>query len=106
MKAFHPLLLLLGLAIAAINSGCSTSPAPQNTGDFIDNSLITARIKARLIDDRITSGYRIKVTSLKGVIYLSGEVNSLQDKNHATEIAKSVEGVKEIENNLIIISDE
>jgi len=93
---FITLLLIAGL------SGCSATPDRESTGEFFDSSLITARVKARLIDDRITSGFRISVSTHKGIVSLSGFVDSDYEKNHATIIANGVNGVKAIENELVI----
>jgi len=92
------LLLIIGL------SGCSATPDRESTGEFFDSSLITAKVKARLIDDRITGGFRIKVSTHKGIVSLSGFVNSGYEKDHATIIANGVNGVKSIENGLVIRS--
>ena len=83
-------------------SGCSSTPYRESTGEFFDSSLITAKVKAKLVDDRITGGFRIKVSTYKGVVYLSGFVNSDQEKKQATMIASSVSGVTGIENGLVV----
>ena len=94
--AFAALFLAMGIA------GCSTTPDRESTGEFFDSSLITAKVKARLIDDRITGGFRIRVSTRKGVVHLSGYVNSDYEKDHASIVANGVNGVKGIENGLVI----
>jgi len=103
MKPIRFFLLLSTIIVVLINlAACSSTPQRESTGEFFDSSLITAKIKARLIDDRITGGFQIKVMTYRGIVYLSGEVNSEQEKNHATVIANGVDGVKGIENELVI----
>lgn len=87
---------LLGL------TACASTPNSESTGEFIDSSMITAKIKSRLIDDPVTGVLRIKVNTFKGVVQLSGFVNSKNEKKRAEEIAYSVSGVKKVENALLV----
>jgi osmotically-inducible protein OsmY len=91
-------ILLLATNLVA----CSSTPHRESTGEFFDSSLITAKVKARLINDEITGGFRIKVSTYKGVVRLKGYVNSEYEKKHAALIARSVDGVKNIENTLVV----
>ena len=93
------LVLTLGLA------SCGSTPDRESTGEFFDSSLITAKVKAKLIDDKITGGYRINVSTYKSVVYLHGYVNSEFEKHHATTIVNSVDGVKGVKNNLVVRSE-
>lgn len=91
------------LAIAFITAsllGCAG--AGTKTGEFIDDSAITTKVKAKLYDDPVTSGWDIKVTTHKGVVQLSGFVKSSKEKDRASEVARQVEGVKSVSNDLII----
>lgn len=92
------LLLLLLLSLGA----CSSSPQSESTGEFFDSSLITAKIKTKLIDDPVTSSFRIKVVTSKGIVQLSGYVNTEEEKKRAELIAYSIDGVKKVENGLKI----
>lgn len=92
------LLIVLMLFVAA----CAATPTSESTGEFFDNSMITAKIKSRLIDDPVTGVFRIKVDSFKGVVQLSGFVNSSTEKQRAEQIAYSVDGVKQVRNSLLI----
>jgi len=89
------------VAIISLN-GCSSTPYRESAGEFFDSSLITAKVKAKLVDDKITGGFRIKVSTYKGVVYLSGYVNSNLEKKQATNIASGVNGVESIENGLVV----
>jgi hyperosmotically inducible protein len=91
-------LLAFMLSLAA----CASTPEQESTGEFFDSSLITAKIKNKLVDDPITGVFRIKVVTYKGVVQLSGFVNSAAEKQHAEIIANSVEGVVKVENSLLV----
>ncbi len=104
MKLFRHYLFVITVILASGLSACSSAPNQESTGEFFDSSLITAKVKARLIDDRITGGFRIKVSTRKGVVSLSGYVNSIFEKDQATLITNGVNGVRGIENGLVIRS--
>jgi hyperosmotically inducible protein len=87
-------------------AACSSTPQQESTGEFFDSSMITARVKASLIDDGVTRGYRIRVSTYKGVVHLKGYVNSDQEKYRAATIARGIEGVKGIENALVVRADD
>jgi len=97
-KITRYLLLAALLSLAA----CASTPSSESTGEFIDSSMITAKIKSRLVDDPVTGVFRIKVNTFKGVVQLSGFVNSTHEKQRAEEIAYSVSGVKKVENALLV----
>ncbi len=92
------LLLASLLSLAA----CASTPNTESTGEFFDSSLITAKIKSRLVDDPATSVFRIKVNTFKGVVQLSGFVNNSNEKRRAEVIAYSVDGVRKVENSLLV----
>ncbi len=106
MNSMQRYLVFIIVLLASAFSGCSATPDRESTGEFFDSSLITAKVKARLIDDRITGGSTIKVSTHKGVVCLSGYVNSDYEKDHAAIVANGVNGVKGIKNQLVIRSTE
>jgi osmotically-inducible protein OsmY len=95
------LLSLIAVALFASSLlGCAGAGA--KTGEYIDDSAITTKVKARLYDDPVTSGWDIKVSTDKGVVQLSGFVKSSKEKDRAGEIARKVEGVRSVANDLIV----
>lgn len=81
--------------------GCSTTtPNDESATEIFDSSYITARIKTRLIDDPVTGVFRIKVTTNKGIVELSGNVTTNAEKEKAEVIARSVDGVVEVHNKI------
>jgi len=95
---FFCIVVALGMSL-----GCSSTPSEETAGEFFDSSLITARVKSQLVDDPVTSGFRIKVETHKGIVQLSGFVNTRAEKLKAEEIARQVEGVTAVANDIIVI---
>lgn len=85
-------------------SACASSPKMESNGEFFNNSMITAKIKSRLVDDPKTGVFRIQVNSVRGIVVLHGVVNTADEKQRAEVIAYSVAGVKKVDNGLRIAS--
>ncbi|KTD16563.1 BON domain-containing protein [Legionella jordanis] len=81
---------------------CAAGPTSESTGQYLDSSAVTAKVKAELIDKLGAKGFAIKVNTFKGVVQLSGFVNNALTRQRAAAIASRVEGVKRIRNDLII----
>ncbi len=80
---------------------CAT-PAGRSAGSVVDDGTITTKVKTKLLADDRLSGIAISVDTFKGEVTLSGGANSPEQKSLATEIAKSVNGVKGV-NNVIML---
>src|SRR3989304_4350195 len=93
------LLVLLGIAVI---SGCAGRRTLKSTGEYFDDSTITAKVKAAIRVDPGMKGWKIKVETFKGVAQLGGFVNSPQAVSRAVEVARGVSGVKSVKNNLIV----
>ena len=102
MKMYKIFYLLIFALILGLNAGCSSTPNEESAGEFFDSSLITAKVKAMLVDDPITSGFRIKVNTYKGLVQLSGFVNTKEEKQRAELIARQVPGVTAVVNDIIV----
>ena len=79
----------------------STKPA-ATAGQYVDDSMLTAKVKAKLTEDSTTKAYEINVGTQKGVVQLTGFVDSTTMKARAGDLARSVDGVKEVRNDLEI----
>ena len=103
MKTASPIVrsLLVLLAIAVIG-GCAGSRIQESTGEYVDDSAITAKVKNAILDDSSLKVFQINVETFKGVVQLSGFVNSPQVRSRAAEVASRVSGVKSVKNDLII----
>lgn len=74
----------------------------QSAGDYIDDSMVTAKVKAALLDDPMLSASRIEVTTDQGIVKLTGAVDSEQSINRARELAASQDGVKSVQTDLSV----
>jgi uncharacterized protein YceK len=103
MKTARPmvrtLLVLLALVVIA---GCASTRTQESAGQYTDSSVITAKVKAAIFDDKTLKVLDINVETFKDVVQLSGFVNSAETKNHAAVVASRVSGVKSVKNDLII----
>lgn len=90
------------LGLASFTTGCSSTPTRESTGEFIDDSTITAKVKADLIHDPVVKAFDVKVETFKGVVQLSGFVNTQIEKTQAGSVAAAVKGVTEVKNNIAV----
>src|SRR4051794_15775283 len=90
------------LAMAGGMTGCAGDRYTQSTGERIDDKADSSRVRDRLSEDTQYKYDDVKVQTFKGVVQLSGFVNSRDQKNRAGDLAKKVQGVKEVENNITV----
>jgi len=101
MKQFNKYLSALFLAVTLGSvAGCGSSPKHESTGQYFDDSVITAKVKAAILDDPTLKVAEINVETFKGVVQLSGFVNSQADIAKAVQVAGKVEGVKSVKNDM------
>jgi osmotically-inducible protein OsmY len=81
---------------------CASTPKQESTGEYVDDSVITTKAKSLLAADDFLKSFQIGVETYKGIVQLSGFVNSQQAVDKASEITRSVKGVKSVKNNLIV----
>jgi osmotically-inducible protein OsmY len=91
------ILMLIATVVA-----CASTPKQESTGEYVDDSVITTKVKSLLAADDFLKSFQIGVETYKGIVQLSGFVNSQQAVDKAAEITRSVQGVKSVKNNLII----
>lgn len=103
-NALQQLGWMLCLAISLGSFGCAGTRTQESTGEFIDNSAITAKIKAALVDDPMVSAMQIKVKSFRGVVQLSGFVDRPEQRERAQKIAEGIDGVREVKNDIVVKS--
>lgn len=88
----------------ALVGACSSTRTQQSAGEVIDDSVLTSKVKLALVDDPITKAGQINVETFRGVVQLGGFVDTTQQKEQATRVARSVTGVKEVRNDLRVSS--
>jgi osmotically-inducible protein OsmY len=81
---------------------CASTSKQESTGEYVDDSVITTKVKALLAEDDFLKSFQISVETYKGTVQLSGFVGSQKAVDKAEEIARSVKGVKSVRNNLIV----
>ena len=80
--------------------GCASTSKQEGTGEYLDDSVITTKVKAAIFEEASLKSSEINVETFKGVVQLSGFVNSQANINKAVEVARSVKGVKSVKNDM------
>lgn len=93
--------LVIATFIATV-AGCSATPTRESTGEYVDNSVVTTKVKAALAQEAVGTLLDVEVATFRDVVQLSGFVDSEEDKARAEEIASAVEGVARVDNSLIV----
>ena len=93
---------LVALMLIVTFTACASSSKQESTGEYVDDSVITTKVKALLAADDFLKSFEIGVETRKGIVQLSGFVDSQKAVNKAVEIARSVGGVKSVKNSLIV----
>jgi len=94
--------IITGLVILISTASCSVARDQQTVGEYIDDATITTQVKARMLNDPDVSGTSISVETLNGTVMLSGFATSATEKSTAETIARNVNGVKEVRNQIAI----
>jgi len=81
---------------------CAPTSKQSGTGEYVDDSVITTKVKTLLAADDFLKSFEISVETYKGIVQLSGFVDSQTAVNKAGETARSVGGVKSLKNDLIV----
>jgi osmotically-inducible protein OsmY len=89
--------LILTVLIALLG-GCAN--AGEKTGAYVDDSGLASKVKSQMLADETVEGTNITVNTTKGVVTLSGTAASQEESHRAEEIARNVQGVKEVENHI------
>jgi osmotically-inducible protein OsmY len=103
MKKRHrifSLVILIGLTLTFL--GCAATSKRESTGQYVDDSVITTKVKAAIFDEPGLKTLQIEVTTFKGVVQLSGFVDTRQNATRAGEVAATVAGVTSVKNDLIV----
>jgi len=96
-KVFSAFLLIF---LTALFLGFASTPRAEGTKEFIADSVITTKVKTEIVEELSLKGFKIKVKTNKGVVQLSGSVDTQDNIKTATEVAQRVKGVKSVTNNI------
>ena len=93
--------LLACLAMAPAYLACASTQKHESTGEYVDDSVLTTKVKAAILDESSLKSMQINVETFKGVVQLSGFVDSAEHVAKAGEVAARIQGVKEVKNSLV-----
>lgn len=103
MKHSRNYLSLFLLAVVCMFTlGCAGSPTQESTGEYLSDTWITTKVKAALIDDSVVKATEVNVETFKGAVQLSGFVSSAAAMKQAVVVARSIEGVTSVKNDMRI----
>lgn len=97
LKYFSAFFMTLALLFSL---GCASTSTQEGTGEYVDDSVITTKVKAAIFNEPTLKSAEINVETFKGVVQLSGFVKYQADIDKAVEITRSVKGVKSIKNDM------
>jgi hyperosmotically inducible protein len=83
-------------------AGCAVTRGQQTAGAYIDDTAITASVKTRMLDDERVAGTSVTVETLNGTVMLSGFAKSQAEKDAAGSIARKVDGVRAVMNEITV----
>lgn len=90
------------IAFGPFFAGCASTRTSDSTGEYVDDAVMTTKIKSALLGDDAVKSFAVSVETVKGVVQLSGFVNTPEQKSAAGRDAAAVRGVVEVKNNLIV----
>jgi osmotically-inducible protein OsmY len=93
--------ILAGAFLLAL-AACASTAKQEGTGEYVDDSVITTKVKAALVADPKVKATEVNVETFKGTVQLSGFVESRDSAQKAIEIARGVKGVREIKNSMVV----
>jgi len=96
IRCFMFVVLITGFA------ACASTSKQEGAGEYVDDSVITTKVKSQLAADDFLKSFEISVETYKGIVQLSGFVGSQQAVDKAGEITRSVKGVTSVKNDLIV----
>lgn len=100
MRPFNRFATFFFVIFLASLLGCASTSKQEGTGEYVDDTVITSKVKAAIFNEPSLKSAEINVETFKGVVQLSGFVNSKGDINKAIDVARSVSGVTSVKNDM------
>ncbi len=91
---------LAGVLLVATALGCASTAKQEGTGEYVDDTVITGKVKAAILNEPTLKSAEINVETFKGVVQLSGFVSSAAAQTTAVAVARDVGGVKSVKNDM------
>ena len=100
MKLIQKITSLVFSGVLISLSACAATDTKESTGQYVDNSVLTAKVKTAIFNEPTVKSSEITVQTYKGEVQLSGFVSSIEQTNKAVEVAKSIPGVTSVKNDM------
>lgn len=92
--------VLLSAVLLSVVIGCAGTSKKESTGEYMDDTWITSKVKAAFVKDKTLKASEISVETFKGTVMLSGYVSDVGDVDHAASVARDIKGVNWVRNDL------
>ncbi|MDP1654998.1 MAG: BON domain-containing protein [Hylemonella sp.] len=100
MKLSNRFAVFFFSVLMLVVAGCASTSTQEGTGEYIDDTVITTKVKAAIFDEPTLKSAEINVETFKGIVQLGGFVSSSANINKAVELARGVKGVKSVKNDM------
>ncbi|TYQ18574.1 UNVERIFIED_ORG: BON domain-containing protein [Zoogloea ramigera] len=100
MKIAHKIATALFTVSLLATAGCASTATKSGTGEYVDDTIVTGKVKAAIVNEPTLKATEINVETFKGVVQLSGFVAQPADVAKAGEVARSVKGVSSVKNDI------
>ena len=97
---YRKLAYFFGTLALAVTLGCASTAKQEGTGEYVDDTVITGKVKTAILNEPTLKSAEINVETFKGVVQLSGFVSTTVAENKAVEVARTVAGVKSVKNDM------
>jgi hyperosmotically inducible periplasmic protein len=100
-----PIVLAAAAALVVLQTGgCAVARDQQSVGGYVDDAVLTTRVKSKFAEDPTVSAMAISVETLQGTVQLSGFAKSAEEKAKAESLARNTSGVKDVRNDIVVRS--
>lgn len=100
IKLFPRFVVFVFSMLMLVMAGCASTSTQEGTGEYFDDTVITAKVKAAIFDEPTLKSAEINVETFKGVVQLGGFVSSSANMSKAVELARGIKGVKSVKNDM------
>ncbi|HET7526818.1 MAG TPA: BON domain-containing protein [Burkholderiaceae bacterium] len=102
MQARQILVAAVSAVALLTAAGCAVTRGQESTGNYVDDTAITTRVKAKFAEDKTVSAMSIGVETMRGTVQLSGFAKTLDEKMQAEKLARGVSGVVAVKNDIVV----
>lgn len=102
MKYYNKFVVVFFAIVLVSLAGCASTTGQEGAGEFVDNAVITAKVKASIFNEATLKVFEINVETFKGSVQLSGFVSTQADIDKAVKVTQRVKGVKSVKNDILL----